>query len=125
MPFFSMLHPERVDFTEPISKSDINYLISYPKIKVLQCSTPIKEKTWMLLENEFFLRRPEVNLRVYGPYLPVCDLSFAARMSHVLHFTVNSLLNAKGVEAIAEMPNLHTLEIGVYGLDNFNFLWKE
>ena len=78
----------------------------------------------MLLENEFFLRRPEVNLRVYGPYLPVCDLSFAARMSHVLHFTVNSLLNAKGVEAIAEMPNLHTLEIGVYGLDNFNFLWK-
>jgi hypothetical protein len=124
MPFFSMLDAERVDFSEPITASEIEYLVSYPKIEVLQCSTPIKQATWMLLDNEFFRKRPEVNLRVYGPNLPVCDLSFAARMSHVLHFTVNSLLNAKGIEAIAEMPNLQTLDIGIYGLDNFNFLWK-
>jgi hypothetical protein len=124
MPFFSMLDAERVDFTEPIYPSEIEYLVSYPKIEVLQCNTPINEATWILLNNEFFLRRPEVVLRIYGPDLPVCDLSFATRMTNVLHFTVNSLLNAKGIDAIAEMPNLQSLVIGVYGLDNFNFLWK-
>jgi hypothetical protein len=124
MPFFSMLDAERVDFSEPITASEIDYLVSYPKIEVLQCSTPIKQATWELLDSEFFRRRPEVELRIYGPDQPVCDLSFAARMSHVLHFTANSLLNARGVETIAEMPNLQTLSIGVYGLDNFNFLWN-
>jgi len=124
MPFFSMLHPERVDFTEPISTSEIDYLVSYPKIEVLQCSTPIKEATWILLNNEFFRRRPEVELRVYGFQEQTYDLRFTARMSHVLHFTANSLLDATGIEAITEMPNLQTLVIGVYGLDNFNFLRK-
>jgi hypothetical protein len=124
MPFFSMLDAERVDFSEPITASEIDYLVSYPKIEVLQCSTPIKQATWELLDSEFFRRRPEVELRVYGPDQPVCDLSFTARMAHVLHFTANYLLNATGVEAIAEMPNLQTLAIGVYGLDNFNFLWN-
>ncbi len=61
-----MLHPERVDFTEPISTSEIDYLVSDPKIDVLQCSTPIKEATWILLNNEFFRRRPEVELRVFS-----------------------------------------------------------
>jgi hypothetical protein len=124
MPFFSMLHPERVDFSEPISTSEIDYLVSYPDIKILQCSTPIKVATWILLNNEFFRRRPEVELRVYGLQVQTYDLRFTARMSHVLHFTANSLLDSTGIEAITEMPNLQTLVIGVYGLDNFNFLWK-
>jgi hypothetical protein len=124
MPFFSMLDAERVDFSEPITSSEIDYLVSYPKIEVLQCSTPVKQATWELLDNEFFRRRPEVELRVYGPIQTACDLSFTARMAHVLHFTANTLMNATGVDAIAEMPNLQTLSIGVFELDNFDFLWK-
>lgn len=124
MPFFSILDPERVNFTEPISTSEIDYLVAYPKIEVLQCNTPIEEVTWILLNDEFFSRRPEVVLRVYGPDSPPCDLRFAARMSHVRHFTVNLHENATRIEAITEMPDLQILEIGIYGLDNFNFLWK-
>jgi len=124
MPFFSMLDAERVDFTEPISTSDIESLVSFPKIEVLQCHTPIKQTTWRLLNDEFFSRRPEVQLRVYGPDSPPCNLSFTTKMSHVVHFAANFLMNASEVEAIAEMPNLQTLEIGIYELDNFNFLWK-
>jgi hypothetical protein len=124
MPFFSMLDAERVDFTEPISRAEIDYLVSYPKIEVLQCNTPIKEATWTLLNSEFFSKRPEVELRIYGPDLVPCDLSFAARMSHVRHFTVDLHNNAAGIEAITEMPNLQILIIRIYGLDNFNFLWK-
>jgi hypothetical protein len=124
MPFFYMLDPERVEFTEPISSSEIDYLVSYPKIEVLQCNTPIKEATWFLLNSEFFSKRPEVELRVYGPDLAPCDLSFTARMSHVRHFTVDLHQNATGIDAITEMPNLKILIIRIYGLDHFNFLWK-
>jgi len=124
MPFYSMLDPERVDFSEPISLSDIEYLVSYPKIEVLQCSFPIRVTTWDLLNSEFFRRRPEVELRVYGFHAQPCDLRFASRMSYVRHFAADSITSASGLEAITEMSNLQTLIIGIYNLDNFDFLWK-
>lgn len=122
MPFFSMLDTNRVDFTEPISKAEIDHLVADAKIDVLQCYTPIKKATWDLLNNEFFRRRPEVELRVYGMVEQPYDLSFAAGMSHVHHFSADALLAATGIEAVTEMPNLERLGIGIYGLEDFNFL---
>jgi len=124
MPFYYILDADRVEFKDPITITDIDYLVSYPQIKVLQCSSPVKDATWDLLNSEFFQRRPDVEFRIFGFYSQKCDLSFASRMSYVRHFTANCLMNATGVEAIAEIPGLQTLIIGIDYLDNFNFLWN-
>jgi len=124
MPFYYLLDPERIDFTDSLSMTDIEYLVSYSPIKVLQCSSPVKEVTWELLNFEFFRRRPEVELRIYGFHSQECDLSFASKMSYVRHFTADCLMSASGIESIAKIPELLTLIIGIYDLDNFNFLWS-
>lgn len=123
MPAYTFLDPERVEFSEPLSEDDLRRLVASPKIKVLQCSSPVKESTWHLLNSEFFPRRPEVQLRLYGFYGLVCDLSFTARMVNVRHFSADCLMEATGVEHITEMPNLQSLQIAIYELKSFDFLW--
>ena len=123
MPAYTFLDPDRVEFSDPLSADDLSRLVAYPKIRVLQCSRPVKESTWRLLNSEFFPVRPDVQLRLYGFYGEVCDLSFVTRMVNVRHFAAECLLNAIGVEHVAEMPDLQSLDIGIYNLDSFDFLW--
>jgi hypothetical protein len=123
MPAYTFVGPDRVEFSDPLTKSDIDKLAANLTIKVLQCSRPLNEANWGLLNSEFFPQRPDVQLRLYGFYTEVCDLSFVAGMDHVQHFAADCILNATGVEQVAEMPNLQSLEIGIYNLESFDFLW--
>jgi hypothetical protein len=88
----------------------------------LQCSVPVEDSAWILLNERFFAVRPEVELRVYGYYSTECDLRFARFMTNVRKFSADCLMRAKNVEAIAEIPHLDSLSLGVFELADFRVL---
>jgi hypothetical protein len=114
--------PDRVDFSAPLAEEDVYTLIEERGLKVLQCSNPVDFQTWELLNSQFFTRRPDVQLRVYGFYLRTCDLSFASIMTNVRHFSADCLMGAEGVEHIAAMEKLESLGVGIFHLQGFEFL---
>ena len=116
------LFRDRIDFDNSLTSEEIQELIADQELKVLQFSNPVNLQTWDLLNNEFFTRRPEIELRAYGFYSSVCDLAFTSRMTNVHHFSADCLMNAEGVEHIASMENLESLRVGIFHLTGFEFL---
>jgi hypothetical protein len=113
---------DRVDFKESLTQAEVQALIADKDLKVLQCLSPVNSHTWKLLNDEFFTRRPEVELRVYGFLSLVCDLAFTSEMTNVHHFSADCLMDAVGVEHLAAMENLESLRIGVFHLADLGFL---
>src|SRR5215471_7908623 len=101
--------PSRAEFDGAVSESDLQQLAGLSTVKTLQCSSPVKDPVWSLLNDRFFSVRPDVELRVYGHYSTECDLSFAGRMTRVRRFAADCLMRARNVEAIADMPHLEAL----------------
>ena len=114
-------YKDRVDFEESLTMREIQTLIADKDLKVLQCSGPVKSRTWELLNDQFFPRRPEVELRLWGFPSLVYDLAFTSKMTNIHHFSVD-LMNAVGVERIAEMEELESLGVSIFHLEGFGFL---
>jgi len=114
--------PSRVQFDGSITSADLRTLASQPGLTVLQCCEPVSKGIWTLLNEQFFAVRPDVELRVYGFYSTECDLTFARHMSNVRHFAADCLMHARGVEAVADIPGLESLSLGIYELDDFSVL---
>ena len=72
--------------------------------------------------SELLTRRPEVQIRVYGFYSLVCDLSFLSRLKNVRRFSADCLHRAIGIEHLADLQKLESLSVGIYDLENFDFL---
>ena len=118
----SALDKTRAQFAEPISRRDLSSVSRDREIRIVQTATPITDASWERLNAELFSRRPDIELRVYGFYWNDCDLSFARRMTHVRHFAADSLQEASNVEAVAEMPQLESLGLGIFNLESFGVL---
>lgn len=71
-----LLYDERIEFEDSLTPSEVQALIADQDLRVLQCLGPVNPQTWGLLNDEFFTRRPDVHLRVYGFPGRVCDLAF-------------------------------------------------
>ena len=116
------LPPDRVEFSKSLSEREIDGLVRDPAIRVLQCSSPVETETWDLLNQSLFTRRPEIQLRVYGFFSSVCDLSFLPCVRRVRHFSADSIMRAVGTEHLCALENLESLAVGIYDLDSFDFL---
>jgi hypothetical protein len=114
--------PDRIEFSGHLSLSEIEELACNADLRVLQCSSPVDPATWDLINSELLTRRPEIQLRVFGFYSSVCDLSFVTQLTNVRHFSADCLLEARGVENVAALENLESLSIGIFNLTNFAFL---
>src|SRR6266853_4003161 len=112
----------RVEFARNLTCGEVEQLVSDPDIQVLQCSSPVEPDTWDLLNRNLFTIRPEIELRVYGFYSLVCDLSFVSRVRNVRRFSADCLMQATGLEHIAALDHLEELSIGIYTLESFDFL---
>jgi hypothetical protein len=75
-----------------------------------------------LINESFFSLRPDVELRVYGHSSIECDLAFTPRMVNVRRFAADCLTSAKNVGAIAEIPELESLSLGIFELQDFAVL---
>ncbi len=112
----------RAEFGDSVTAEELRKLADYPEVKVLQCASPRRDAVWTLLNESFFSARPDVELRVYGFYSNECDLGFARKMGNVRRFAADCLMQAQNVEAIAEIPHLESLSLGIFELDDFHVL---
>lgn len=63
-------------------------------------------------------------MRVYGHYGEICDLTFIQRIPSLRKFSADCLIDAKGIEVVTQLDNLEHLGVGIFNLDNFDFLDK-
>jgi hypothetical protein len=117
-----LLGSRRAMFDAAVELEDVRRLIEHSAIKVLQCSSAVPAGAWVWLNDVFFAQRPDVELRVFGHHSTECDLGFASGMTNVRRFAADSLRRAKNVEAIAGMPHLESLSLGIYELEDFGVL---
>ncbi len=114
--------PTRVEFRGQLTPNEIGEVVSNPRVRVLQSSSPTEPGTWDLLNDTLCLQRPDIELRVYGFDSSVCDLSFVSRLSNARRFSADCLMHAIGVENLACMKSLEELSVGIYDLQSFDFL---
>jgi len=109
----------RVEFREPLTPREAEMLARDADLEVLQCAGDVSAGTARMLDEAVFVRRPGVEMRVYGG---TEDLGFAAAMPHVERFAADCLRFATNVEAIAELPALRSLSLGIFELESFAVL---
>lgn len=112
------------EVSKGLKKEDLRPLANDPITSSIQFSSPLNEQEIGLLEDVIFSQRPDIALRVYGHYLEECNLSFLRRMPSLRKVSADCLRNAKGIEVVTELKNLETLGIGIFELDNFDFLYE-
>jgi hypothetical protein len=105
-----------------ITKNEFEKLSSNPKTKSIQFSSSLSDKEIDLLENLVFSKRPDIALRVFGHYSEVCDLTFIEQLPSLRKFSADCLIDAKGIEVVTKLKSLEQLGVGIYNLDNFDFL---
>lgn len=113
------IQPSCANFNNDVTEKDLIALAQHARLEVLQCAMPVEDHVWRLLDKCFFAVRPDVRLRAYGYFWGECDLNFVRLLKHVRHFSADALESAINVEAIAEMPALQSLNLGIYGLETF------
>lgn len=119
---FVKLDPTRAEIENSLNSSEIRSLVKDSTLKVLQCSEPIRVETWDRINDEFLSERPEILLRIYGFYGLTCDLAILPRLGRLRHLRVDCLMNATGIQHVEHLQNLDSLNVGIFSLDNFDFL---
>ena len=73
----------RIEFSNSLSSAEVETLAADSMLQVLQTASPVAPRTWDLLNDQLFARRPDVELRVYGFCGTVCDLTFLPRLTNM------------------------------------------
>lgn len=118
----TQLSRNRIDFLKSLTSKEIDSLIHDNQIKVLQTVGPVARETWRLINQTLCVVRPDVEIRAYGFYGELCDLSFVRDLPNVQRFAVDCLMDVEGVEHLSSLPNLKHLSVGIYHLKSFEFL---
>ena len=116
------LGKNRVEFFDRLTQKEVHDLATNPNLRVLQTARPVSSETWDLLNQNLFTIRPDVELRVYGFYSSTCDLAFLRGMSNVRRFSADCLMTAVGIEHLPALESLEELHVGIFSLQNFDFL---
>ena len=117
-----MADETRAEFDDSASADDFRELAKQPRVRVLQCSAPVCDAVWSLVNEHFFAARPDVELRVYGHYSSECDLRFASLLPNVRRFAADCMMRATGLDAIADCRGLESLSLGIFELADFSVL---
>jgi hypothetical protein len=112
------------EISKGVTKSDLEELANNPKTSIVQFSNPLDKNEIELLEKIVFSKRPDISLRIYGHYGKTCDLSFIERIPSLRKISADCLMDAKGIEVVTELKELEELGVGIFNLDNFDFLEK-
>jgi hypothetical protein len=110
------------EISKGFKKDDLKSLINDSNASSIQFSSPLAEKEIDILEEYVFSQRPDIDLRIYGHYRDECDLNFLKRLPSLRKLSADCLRNAKGIEVVKELKNLETLGVGIFELNNFDFL---
>jgi len=122
MPGIWNLDASRAEFNDSASAREFQEFAKSVNIRVLQCSSPVRESVWKQLSEFFLTLRPEVELRVYGHYGIECCFDFLRWVPNVRSFSADCLMHATGIEHLCYLSELKSLRIGVFELKDFQFL---
>jgi hypothetical protein len=112
------------DISKGVTKNDLEKLANNPKTTIIQFGSELDKNEIELLEKIVFSKRPDISLRVFGHYGKVCDLSFIERIPSLRKISADCLMDASGIEVVIELKNLEQLGVGIFNLENFDFLEK-
>ena len=112
----------RAEFNDSASAREFQEFAKSANIRVLQCSSPVRESVWKQLSEFFLSVRPEVELRVYGHYGIECNFEFVQWIPNVRAFSADCLSQATGIEHLCHLSELESLAVGIFGLKDFHFL---
>lgn len=107
-----------------VTKNDLEKLATNPKTQSIQFVSPLIDKEIELLELVVFSKRPDISLRVYGHYGETCDLAFIQKIPSLRRLSADCLMDAKGIDVVTKLDHLEHLGVGIFNLDNFDFLDK-
>jgi hypothetical protein len=114
--------PFQVDFSAPLSESQIASLIKNEELDVIQIwADDLDAENLDKLNRRFFPRRPDVPFRVWGGRRSA-DLTPLSRLTNVRHLVADCIQEATGVESVTSLRNLESLSIGVFSLKDLGFL---
>ncbi len=122
MPIARAISADRLEIQDDILESCIEGVVNDPKVKVIQTCGPITTDSWKLLNDLLIPKRPDIEIRIYGHYSKVCDLSTLTYIPSVEKLSVDCLIDVSDLENIAHLKALKSLSVGIYNLDNFDFL---
>ena len=108
--------------SQGVSKDELEELSNDLQVESIQFSNPLSSNEIDSLETIIFSKRPDILLRVYGHYGKVCDLTFVERLPSLRKFSADCLINTKGIESVTSLRNLEVIGVGIFDLENFNFL---
>ncbi|MDQ0913858.1 hypothetical protein [Paenibacillus sp. V4I5] len=119
---FTQISKDRVDIHNSLNQEEVQSLAADNSLKVVQFSNEVDPATFRLLNDLLFSVRNDICLRAYGFYSSTCDLSFVSSLTNLKRFSADCLMDAKGMHNLVHLRNLKELEIGIYKLENFDFL---
>jgi hypothetical protein len=114
--------PDRYQIFPGVTKDELTKVAKDLKAKTLQFAEPLSDKEIELLQSIVFSNRPDITLRVFGHYGHLCDLTFLQKIPSAKNIFVDCLQKATGVEVLTKFSTLDKLAIGIFNLDNFDFL---
>ena len=110
----------RVLIDDTFSAQEIRALIADESTKYIQFNTPLPTSTLVLLNDELFSIRPEIQLRCFGGYK---DLSFVKYLPNVTKFSADGLRrDIENIDALSSLTKLKELHIGIWELEDLDFL---
>lgn len=112
----------RLEIKGDISAACIDSIIGYSWVKYVQVSSPILPEGWKRINDLLITKRPDIQIRIYGHYSEVCDLSILNYIPNIENLSVDCLMNATGIEYVEGLKNLKSLSVGIHDLDSFDFL---
>jgi len=109
------------DFDGKVTLNQVRELAEDTSLVRLQTFHQIEQKVWEMLNTELFAKRPDVNLRVFALDDNVRDLSFLKLLPNVRRLTIDCL-HGSNIEAVAYLPQMESLGVGIFDLTDFSFL---
>lgn len=121
---YEMFEKGRIDIREPLTEKEILQLRNYTDLKVIQFYENLDPGIFTLLNDLVFSTRNDIALRAFGFYFAdlTCDLSFLKLLPNLTHLQIDCCHHVKNLEALATLPGLKRLKLGVLNLDSFEIL---
>lgn len=114
--------PDRYQIFRGVTKDELTKVAKDINAKTLQFGEPLSDKEIELLQTIVFSNRSDITLRVFGHYGETCDVKFLQNIPSAKNISVDCLQNATNIEVLTKFITLDKLAIGIYNLDNFDFL---
>lgn len=116
------LDPRLAEFDNTATARQLKALAKNRRIVQIQCSEPVNDRVWGLLNEHFISARPNVMVRAYGGMSKSIDLKCLKQIPSVRHLSIDRFNDAKGLAAFGELQQLRSLTLGVYNLPDLSVL---